>query len=56
LLSLRFPASESLWRTTSSLEASTGAVPVSDRKFASDPYNRRPRSLAAADHRAPDQS
>src|SRR5215208_33078 len=27
LLSLRFPASESLWRTTSPLEASTGAVP-----------------------------
>jgi hypothetical protein len=26
-LSLRFPASESLWRTTSPLEASTGAVP-----------------------------
>jgi hypothetical protein len=27
-----------------------------DRKLASDPCNRRPRSLAAADHRAPDQS
>ena len=27
-----------------------------DRKLASDPYNRRPRSLAAADHQAPDQS
>jgi hypothetical protein len=27
LLSLRLPASESLWRTTSPLEASTGAVP-----------------------------
>jgi hypothetical protein len=27
VLSLRFPASESLWRTTSPLEASTGAVP-----------------------------
>jgi hypothetical protein len=30
--------------------------PMGDRKFVSDPYNRRPRSLAAADHRAPDQS
>jgi hypothetical protein len=28
LLSLRLPASESLWRTTSPLEASTGAVPA----------------------------
>src|SRR5215207_2660937 len=27
-----------------------------DRKFASDPYNRYPRSIAAADHQAPDQS
>jgi hypothetical protein len=29
---------------------------MGDRKFRSDPCNRHPRSLAAADHRAPDQS
>ena len=39
-----------------SLEQANPLHKKGGRNFASDPYNRRPRSLAAADYRAPARS
>jgi hypothetical protein len=51
---LSHSARRSLRRDASREQANPSLM--GDRKLASDPCKRRPRSLAAADHRAPDRS